>query len=223
VPRIVYVSTMGVFGSTGGRTVEPELPETGSWLSEYHRTKYLAHNVAGEFVERGAPVVICCPGLVYGPDDPKMVGQLLRRLLRRQLPMLPGGKESGGAWVHVEDVADGLIAAAEKGQPGAVYPLGRDRITHEEAVRFIGEVSGVRMPPVMGTGPLPLMIALMSVVAALFPVPEHYHPETLAQLNGVTWWVSDERTRQDLGFNPRPYREGLRETILYEMDKLGLR
>jgi len=223
VPRIVYVSTMAVFGNTGGRTVEPVVAERDDWLSEYDRTKYLAHKVADEFIEGGAPVVIGAPGLVYGPDDPSTVGQLIRLLLRRQLPALPGAKVSGGTWVHVEDVADGLIAAAEKGQPGTIYPLGRDRITHEEAVRLVEEVSGVRMPVLLGPGPVPLMIALMSVVAALVPVPEHYHPETLAQLNGMTWWVSDERTRQELGFNPRPYEEGLRETVLYEMDKLGLR
>ena len=88
---------------------------------------------------------------------------------------------------------------------------------------LIGEVSGIRMPLMLGGGTVPLMIALMSVVAAVVPVPEHYHPETFANLNTVTFWVSQESAKRDLGFNPRSYKEGLRETVLHEMDKLGLR
>jgi nucleoside-diphosphate-sugar epimerase len=222
VPRVVYVSTVGVFGNTRGRTVEPVVPERDDWISEHDRTKYLAHEVADEFIKKGAPVVICCPSLVYGPDDPQPIGKFIRLLLRRRLPVLPG-KLSGGSWVHVEDVADGLIAAAGKGRPGEIYVLGGDRLTQEEAVGFIGEVSGIRMPLLLDAGPVPLLKTVMTGVSAVVPVPEHYHPEMFAQLDNVTWWVSHEKSTQELGYNPRPYQEGLRETVLYEMDQLDLR
>lgn len=222
VPRIVYVSTQGVFGNTEGKTIEPVFPQRDEWLSEYDRTKYLAHGVAHEFVEQGAPVIICCPGLVYGPDDTSQIGNFIHLLLERKLPMLPGARNSGGSWVHVEDVADGLIAAADKGKPGETYVLGGDRITHSEVVAYLGEVSGLPMPPTGGAALVPLMKAVMSVVVAIVPVPEHYHPETFGFLNGVTWWVSHEKAVEALGFSPRSYKEGLRETVLHEMDKLGI-
>ena len=49
VPRIVYVSTVGVYGNTRGEIIEPVLKErNGGFWSEYDRTKYLAHLVADE-------------------------------------------------------------------------------------------------------------------------------------------------------------------------------
>lgn len=221
VPRIVYTSTTNVFGSTHGEVIEAVLPERDDWLSDYDRAKYLAHQVADEYIAQGAPVVICCPSLVYGPDDPSPQGNFIRLLLRRKVPVLPG-KDSGGLWGHVDDVADGLIAAAEKGRAGQIYVLGGDQLTYETVVGFIGEVSGVRMPPLMGAGTIPLMKALMTPIAAILSVPEQFHPETFANLTDVTYWVSQESAKQELGFNPRSYREGLRDTILYEMERLGL-
>lgn len=222
VPHIVYVSTCGVFGNTHGQIIEPVVPERdGGWLSEYDRTKYLAHRVADEFVEKGAPVSICCPGFVYGPDDPSPTGNFIRLMLRRRLLALPV-KRSGGCFAHVEDVADGIIAAGDRGRPGGLYILGGDRMGFDQLVAMVGQISGIRMPITFGPALVPLMIAFMKGVAAILPVPEHYHPETLASFDAVTWWVSHEATTRELGYRPRPCTEGLRETVLHEMEKLGL-
>ena len=135
--------------------------------------------------------------------------------------MLPG-KSSGNTLVHIEDVTDGLLAVGDKGQIGSTYVIGGDMVTYGQMADLIEEVSGVRKPMMTGSGMVPLMKGVMTLVAALVPVPQQYHPETFAALNNVTWWVTHEKSRQELGYNPRSYQEGLRETILHEMNKLGI-
>src|SRR5436190_18546382 len=64
VPRIVYVSTVNVFGNTQGRVVDETYrrDERDGFLSYYDETKYRAHLVAEDRISKGAPVVIVQPG-----------------------------------------------------------------------------------------------------------------------------------------------------------------
>ncbi len=71
VPKIVYTSTVGVFGNTHGKIVdETYRVEQQSLASEYERTKWAAHyEVAVPLQQKGAPIVIVQPGGVTGPGD----------------------------------------------------------------------------------------------------------------------------------------------------------
>ncbi len=64
VGRIVYVSTVNVFGNTKGRVVDEsyERPLDDGFLSVYDETKYAAHQVAVERAGRGAPVIVVAAG-----------------------------------------------------------------------------------------------------------------------------------------------------------------
>src|SRR5436305_1457895 len=69
VPRIVYISTINVFGNTGGEVVDEGYHrDTGGngFLSYYDETKWRAHQIALERIAQGAPVVVVQPGAVYG-------------------------------------------------------------------------------------------------------------------------------------------------------------
>src|SRR3954454_4848020 len=59
VPRIVYVSTVNVFGNTGGDVVDESYKRDTSgngFLSYYDETKWKAHEVALDRIGQGAPV-----------------------------------------------------------------------------------------------------------------------------------------------------------------------
>jgi dihydroflavonol-4-reductase len=73
--RIVYVSTVGVFGNTHGKVVDEtyERPDR-DFLSYYDATKYMAHRVAVARQAAGAPLVIVQPGAIYGPRDHSELG-----------------------------------------------------------------------------------------------------------------------------------------------------
>ena len=88
----------------------------GPFLTEYDRTKWIAHyEVAVPLARAGLPLVIAMPGLVYGPGDTQRAcTQGLVQLLRGRLFITPSRVSS--AWAYVEDVARGLRQAMESGR-----------------------------------------------------------------------------------------------------------
>jgi nucleoside-diphosphate-sugar epimerase len=82
VPRIVYVSTVNVFGNTKGKVVDETYrrdPAEG-YLTYYDETKFLGHRIAEERIAQGAPIVIVQPGGVYGPGDHSQVGSTIEQV-----------------------------------------------------------------------------------------------------------------------------------------------
>lgn len=220
VPRVVYTSTLAVFGDTGGRVVDESYRMHGPWLSEYDRTKWLAHyEVALPMAEAGLPLVIVQPGLVHGAGDHSNVGAALRSYLRRRLPAIP---DLGGCWSHVEDSARGHVQAMERGRPGETYILGGPPLMWKEVLQVAEEITGIRPPRLVLSAPLARVSSwLMKPIAAVAPLPEPYHPETLRVAAGTTYFGDDSRARRELGWDPRPLREGLALTL--EGERAALR
>ncbi|MSQ37580.1 MAG: NAD-dependent epimerase/dehydratase family protein, partial [Chloroflexi bacterium] len=68
--KVVYVSTVAVFGDTHGATADEKFVRTGEWTSYYDRTKTRAHTLALEATAGGLPLVIVQPGQLFGPGGP---------------------------------------------------------------------------------------------------------------------------------------------------------
>ena len=134
VGRILYVSTVGCFGNTRGKVVDEDFHRVDlDWLSCYDETKYRAHEVAEERIAQGAPIVIVQPGGVYGPNDHSEVGNMIEQTSRGKLPakMFPG---MGMMLAHVEDIADGILLAHDKGKTGESYVLSGEQTTIGELI-----------------------------------------------------------------------------------------
>src|SRR5947199_663114 len=90
VGRIVYVSTVNVFGNTNGKVVDETYRRPGDdYVSYYDETKYLAHQAAEDRVAKGVPIVIAQPGAVYGPGDHSEVGNVIDQTRSGKLKALP--------------------------------------------------------------------------------------------------------------------------------------
>ena len=53
-------------------------------------------------------------------------------------------------------------------------------------------------------------------------LPPAASPESLRVLAGVTYLGTAARAREELGWTPRPLREGLMDTLRHEMRLLGM-
>jgi len=222
IPKGVYTSTLNVFGDTEGWVGDESYRHAGPWLSEYDRTKWVAHyEVAVPMAQAGLPLVIVQPGAVYGPGDPSVIGNLLRQYLKRTLPIRPHG--AAVCWGHVDDTARGHILAMEKGRPGESYILAGPPHTLEEALEIAEEITGIRPPWLRPPAVLlRALAAAASVVERVVPLPQIYAAETLRLAAGATYLGSSEKAQQELGFRARALEEGLRETLLHEMALLGM-
>lgn len=221
IPRGVYTSTVAVFSDTRGQLVDERYRFADQHLSEYDRTKAIAHyDVALPLIEQGLPLVIVQPGIVYGPGDTSAVRTMLVDFLKGKLPALPTG--TAGCWAHVEDIARGHVLAMEKGRLGESYILAGPPHTFYEAIALAARIAG-RKPP------LALPPAVMrggAVVAGLIEtfttVPGAFSSEGLRVMGGTTYFGNSEKARRELGFTARSLEAGWPETVRHELRLLGL-
>jgi nucleoside-diphosphate-sugar epimerase len=222
IPKGVYTSTLGVNSDTRGKLVDESYRFSGRFLSVYEQTKAEAHKVAEEFIAQGLPLVIVQPGLIYGPGDTSSVRTNLIQFLKRQLPLMPKG--TAFCWAHVDDTARGHILAMEKGVPGQNYFICGPVHTFVEAMQIASEITGVPQPGMqVGPGMMKAMAACMGVIEKVISLPESYTHEGLLTIAGVTYIGDNSKAKRELGFNPRPLKEGLRETLEHEMKILGMK
>jgi dihydroflavonol-4-reductase len=213
VSRIVYVSTINVFGNTHGEVVDETYERApGDWVSVYDETKFLAHEAAKERIAKGAPIVIVQPGAVYGPGDHSEVGNVIDQTRTGKLMAVPFAA-MGLNFIHVEDAAKGIVLALDKGQIGESYVIGGEMGTMRDLVNSTAEAAG-REPPKreMPTALIKMAAPAGPLVGKLMGFPPNFR-ELISASDGVTYWAKDDKARRELGYAPRDLKEGLRETL----------
>ncbi len=222
ITKGVYTSTLAVNSDTHGELKDETYRYTGKHLSEYDRTKAVAHDIGTKFIHAGLPLVIVQPGLIYGPGDLGPTHDLFVQYLKRRLPMMP--QRTAFCWAHVKDMARGHILAMERGRVGESYLVCGPVHTLIQALQLAEQITGVPSPAL--TAPpwlLKVMSGMMSLVERAVPVPDNYSSEYLRVGAGVTYIGDNSKARRELGWTPRPLADGLAETLQHEMRLLGMK
>jgi len=206
-PRVVYVSTVNVFGNTHGKVVDEtyrrDLGE--GFLSWYDETKYGAHEVAEARIAAGAPVVITMPSQVYGPGDRTGFGEQVRLAYEGRLPYRAVDGVRIGL-VHSDDLAAGIVAALDRGAPGRSFVLSGPHSSLGEAIDIAARIGGRRPPRLrMPDGLLKVMAPLGRLVG------QPNLREVVSASVGVTYLASSARAEAELGFTARDVEAGLRD------------
>ncbi|HYI21676.1 MAG TPA: NAD-dependent epimerase/dehydratase family protein [Candidatus Limnocylindrales bacterium] len=213
IPRIVYISTVNVFGDTHGVAVDEsyrrDLAE--GFVSYYDETKFRAHEAAEKRIADGAPIVIVQPAQVYGPNDHSLASAQLEQAHAGKLRYLALAN-AGMAWVHVDDLATGIIAALDRGRIGEKYVFAGDCLRMGESIGVAARVGG-RKPPklTLPTGLLKLMAPINDGLGGLPGMPDNL-AETISSGDGVTYWARHDKATQELGFEPRSLEQGVTDT-----------
>lgn len=201
-PRIVYVSTIAAFGNTNGAVVAEGHEPTSPPTSAYEDTKRRAHQIALDAARSGVPLVIVQPGGVYGPKDHSAVGANLRALAEGKL-RYRAFEKVGLNFVHVDDLADGILRALDRGRLGESYVLGGEIATLGDAYRAVASATGRGLPPLV------IPSAILRVAGRLIPSMR----EVVSSADGVTFWATDAKARAELGTKPRDLETGMRDTF----------
>ena len=212
VPKIVYTSTVNVFGDTEGVLVDETYVANGPFRTEYDRTKWLAHyKVVLPLIEKGMPVVIAMPGPVYGPGDQSIIADMMR-LFYRGFPAVPG-PDTIITFTHVEDVAEGHILAAEKGRAGETYILTGPAIPLGEMMDFWAQLTGKSAPSLSLPSPLLRASAPLVDAAGSFTDLNSAFSKEGASFVGATYMARSDKAREDLGWYTRSLQTGMLETF----------
>ncbi len=217
VQRVIYTSTVGTIGmrKDGIPANENSPVSLDDMIGHYKRSKFMAEQVACEFAASGLPVVIVNPTTPVGAGDlkPTPTGKIILDYINGRLPAYV---DTGLNLVAVEDVAQGHILADQRGRVGERYILGGENWSLEEMVEALAKICGRHIPRVR----IPWFVALLAASLDNFVMGTILRREPFIPLEGVKMarhkmYVSTEKARSELGYNPRPVELALREAVDY--------
>jgi nucleoside-diphosphate-sugar epimerase len=210
--RFVLVGSTGAMGpSPDGRPLN-ELDSCHP-ISEYGRSKLEGERVA-EGYHKLLPISIVRPSAVYGPRDPNFV--TLFKQTRSGIAPVIGRRDPYFNLIHVEDLAEGMIAAAEKDVAiGNTYVLASERpYARSEIMDTIGEVYGRKATRVViPIAMVPVIKAWSSFRINVLNKPTLLDPDRLDTITAPYWTFDISKAMKDLGFKEAfSLKSGLQQT-----------
>ncbi len=218
VKRLVYTSSVhaikepkeGIISETN-EFYPKELVGTYA-KTKAEATQYLLNSANGK-----TEIIITHPSGVIGPYEyiPSNLGQLVIDCANKKIGAYLDG---GYNFVDVRDVAEGIIAAAEKGRNKNCYILAGNYISIKDLMKQIEDITGVKAPKfkiarwfAYATGLLSEIYYKIKKQKALFTSYSVYTVGTNSQF-------SSEKAKKELNYHTRDIKETLEDTIKWFCD-----
>lgn len=212
ISRLVHtssVATLGVppFSERGDETL---IYAWDGYDFGYMATKYAAERRALE-VRDEMDVVVVNPAMILGPSDHGLFGPMTRLIKKGFLPFYPSG---GGCFVHVDDVAEGMLLAAERGTSGERYILGGENLSWREMQTLIAIYYARKPARPIGHAMLRQIAQVLTVGARLLGRPPLFTPE-MAELVEMGLYYDSGKAMRELGYRYQPLADKLYETLAW--------
>lgn len=204
--RFLHVSTDEVFGSLG-----PSDPPFSELTPYDPHSPYSASKASSDHLVRawhdtyGLPVVITNCSNNYGPYQfpEKLIPVVILKALRGDLIPVYGKGENIRDWLYVEDHAEALIAAVQKGRVGQTYCIGGNNERRNiDLVRLLCRILDELRPRSDG-------MSYEEQISFVKDRPGHDH----------RYAIDASKARRELGWEPRQDHEsGFRKTVQWYLN-----
>ena len=178
----------------------------------YDRSKAAAEIEIRCGIEKGLDAVIINPTGIIGPYDyqPSFLGEAILSMAQNSLPALVTG---GFDWVDVRDVVAGALRAGAQAPPGSTYLLSGHWVSMCDIAAMVAEITGVKNDKFV----CPLWLARLGApviegVSRMSGKRPLYTGVSLRALKSNRC-ISHEKAARELGYQPRPFRETLEDTL----------
>lgn len=215
--RILHTSTESIL--TRARQTGPIAEDQTIHLSDvvgpYCRSKFFAERLALALGRAGASIVVVNPTLPIGPGDrgrSPPTQMMLDFCLGKRREYLDADLNL----IDVRDVAQGMVLAMERAQPGRRYLLGHENVSILEVFRLLSTLTGLPEPKWR----VPYPVALTAAYASEFWADTVSHRMPTATVTGVKltrrrMHFDARRSLAELGLEPRPVRTSLADAVAW--------
>jgi len=213
VERMVYTSTVGCIGIPQGGLGTEDMPVSIDDMSgAYKQSKFQAEQTALEFAAAGLPVVIVNPTAPVGDHDfkPTPTGKIILDFLKGAMPAFV---DTGLNFVDVHDTAQGHLLALEHGKPGERYILGSENLTLHQMLERLAGVTGGRAPRLKIPHAVAYAAGMASTGWANLTGQEPRVPLDAVKMSRTKVFVSLDKAKRDLNFNPQPVNAALKRAV----------
>jgi len=216
VERIVYTSSVATLccspsGAPGDETAP--LGEAQA-VGAYKRSKVAAERLVETMVQEGLPAVIVNPSTPIGPGDvkPTPTGRMIVEAAAGRMPVFV---DTGLNMVHVDDVAEGHLAAFERGRVGERYILGGQNAPLSEILGVVAAEIG-RAPPrfkIPRSAAVPL--AIVAEAMARRSGREPLVTRDALRMSKNRMFFTAAKAERELGYRARPYAQAVKDAIAW--------
>lgn len=214
VERVVVTSSVATLAPVlGGLADETNRLNPENAAGDYERSKILAERLVETMaVQLGLPAVIVEPSTIIGPRDirPTPTGRMILAAARGRVPAYV---DTGLTIAHVEDVAEGHLAALEWGKVGHRYVLGGDQVKLERILHEVARLTGRSPPRFRAPRALAYATACCAEFGARFTGREPLTTRTGVRLSRHYMYFNDAKARAELGYQSRPFEFALADAI----------
>ncbi len=221
VEKVVYTSSIHAIqrvDETAGVIDETVPYDMDNPYGAYDRSKAEATLEVLKSTRAGLDAVVACPTGVIGPHDYR--GSMMGAVIHDAAAAKPSLYVDGAYdFVDVRDVADGLIAAAEKGKSGESYILSGNKISVRYLLETVREITG------RGFFQLRIPFDLAKFVALFTPMyyqlahaTPRFTPYSLEVLRSNSN-ISHAKATRELGYRPRSIYESISDTVKWFLEK----
>ncbi len=220
VERIVYTSSVATLAvQRDGTSVDETVPlEELKAIGAYKRSKVAAERLVERMIaQQGLPAVIVNPSTPIGPRDvkPTPTGRIIVEAARGRMPAFV---DTGLNLVHVDDVAQGHLAALDRGKIGERYILGGQNVQLSEMLTVIANLIGRRPPRVRLPRSAIVPLALAAETIARFTGREPFVSMDALRMSRYRMFFTAAKAERDLGFTARPFTDALTDAIRWFRD-----
>lgn len=219
IRKLIYTSSIHAIKRVEGGVIDETLPyDPDNPYGVYDRSKAQATLEVQQAAHAGLEAVIACPTGVIGPYDFRgsMMGHVIRSAAEKKPTLYVDGAYD---FVDVRDVADGLIAAAEKGKRGESYILSGQRMSVRYLLETVREITGHGFILLK----VPFELAKWAAQFASFyyrwtRVSPRFTPYALEVLRSNSN-ISHAKATRELGYQPRSLYESIADTVRWFLSR----
>ncbi|MBN8561271.1 MAG: NAD-dependent epimerase/dehydratase family protein [Leptolyngbya sp. UWPOB_LEPTO1] len=202
VPKMIYCSTIGIFGDTQGNVINETFQRTqAEFSSAYDRTKYEAQQLVDQAVKDGLWIASVMPSGIFGKDDPHFL-PVLSAFQKGRLKVWAGGSRVTGI-VHVDDLAEAMILAVDRGKSGEYYIISAGDLTTQEMFEIFSQETGIPAPREAPKALVRIVASILDPIGRLSGWQPPIDNERVHYLYDRCVRVDATKARQELGWNPR--------------------